>query len=340
LALQNVPFLSYPHVAEERFMRRPAAFAASAASLALASPASAFAQAPAETGSAQHARELVELAIHHEEIPGAAYSHAKAYDLYCEAARLDDPDALLRMGWMYARGRGRPRDDAIAETLFRRAAGVASARDKLPECLRKPYQPLTQREPLPVDIAPEQALAQPTRLQLSHQPPARSPQAAVGSDRRKLERIVTVMAREFRLDPRLVLAVIRVESNFDPAARSPKNAQGLMQLIPETAERFAVRDVLDPTDNLRGGMSYLRWLLSYFRGDVALALAGYNAGERAVDRHRGVPPYAETLAYVQRIRTLYPHDRHPFDANLTAASAWLPRLPRAAQSSMPMASGN
>ncbi|MCL4182408.1 MAG: transglycosylase SLT domain-containing protein [Burkholderiaceae bacterium] len=295
----------------------------------------AFAQVPAgtETASAQRARELVDLATHHEEAAGAARSYAKAYVLYCEAARLGDPDALLRMGWMHAQGRGRPRDDAIAETLFRRAAGVVAGHDKLPECLRTPYQPLAQldAEPLPADLASDLAptptdRAQPVRLR-----PARSQPATPGGNRRQLERIVTVMAREFRLDPRLVLAVIHVESNFDPAARSPKNAQGLMQLLPETAERFAVRNVLDPAENLRGGMSYLRWLLSYFRGDVALALAGYNAGEGAVDRHRGVPPYAETLAYVQRIRALYPHDRHPFDAGLTAASGWLSRLPRAAQ---------
>jgi soluble lytic murein transglycosylase-like protein len=137
------------------------------------------------------------------------------------------------------------------------------------------------------------------------------------------------MAAEFRLDPRLVFALIRAESNFDPLAKSPKNAQGLMQLIPETAERFAVRDVWDPMENLRGGMSYLRWLLSYFKGDVVLALAGYNAGEGAVDRHKGVPPYAETIAYVQRIRALYPADKHPFDpkTSLPLRAGWLAGIP-------------
>jgi soluble lytic murein transglycosylase-like protein len=98
-----------------------------------------------------------------------------------------------------------------------------------------------------------------------------------------------------------VLAVVEVESNFDPRARSHKNAQGLMQLIPATAERFGVDDVWDPEQNLRGGMSYLRWLLDHFDGDIKLALAGYNAGEQAVRRHRGIPPYAETRAYVERI---------------------------------------
>lgn len=79
-----------------------------------------------------------------------------------------------------------------------------------------------------------------------------------------------------------MLAVIEAESGFNSQARSVKNAQGLMQLIPETAERFGVQDPYDPVQNLQGGMAYLRWLLAYFQGDVRLSLAGYNAGEGAV----------------------------------------------------------
>jgi soluble lytic murein transglycosylase-like protein len=145
-----------------------------------------------------------------------------------------------------------------------------------------------------------------------------------GVDRGRLARSAIALAKEFHLDPQLVLAVIRAESNFDPFALSPKNAQGMMQLIPETAERFAVQNPFDPIQNMRGGMRYLRWLLSYFRGDVALTLAAYNAGEGAVDRHRGIPPYPETVSYVQRIRAFYPADRHPFDAKLVPASSWIP----------------
>ena len=248
--------------------------------------------------------------------------YAKAQALYCAAARLDYPDALLRMGWMYANGRGLPRDDSIANTLFRRAAAAGSEMGarlaqmihgdgaKLPDCLRAPVQVATDAR---ADTGPTPVVDQPAEFRAA--PPS--------IDRRKLVQTVVAMAREYRLDPRLVFAVMRAESNFDPLARSPKNAQGLMQLIPETAERFAVRDVLDPIENLRGGMSYLRWLLSYFRGDVVLALAGYNAGEGAVDRYRGVPPYGETLAYVQRIRALYPRDSHPYDARLVGASPWM-----------------
>jgi soluble lytic murein transglycosylase-like protein len=113
--------------------------------------------------------------------------------------------------------------------------------------------------------------------------------------------MVRRLAPEYRLNPNLVLAVIEVESNFNPQAQSPKNAQGLMQLIPATAERFGVRNVWDPEQNVRGGMAYLRWLMRYFDGDLELVLAAYNAGEGAVERHGGIPPYAETEGYVRRI---------------------------------------
>jgi soluble lytic murein transglycosylase-like protein len=107
---------------------------------------------------------------------------------------------------------------------------------------------------------------------------------------------------------------------------SPKNAQGLMQLIPETAERFNVRKPFDPEQNIRGGMAYLRWLLAYFKGNVALVAAAYNAGEGAVNRYAGVPPYAETKGYVRRIRELFQKDEHPFDPSITTPSPELPRI--------------
>ena len=108
-------------------------------------------------------------------------------------------------------------------------------------------------------------------------PPANAPPQIV--------RFVQMVAPEYQLDPHVVLAVIHQESNFDPLAQSPKNAMGLMQLIPDTARRFNVRNITDPAQNIRGGMAYLRWLLAYFEGDLMLALAAYNAGERAVERY-------------------------------------------------------
>ena len=104
-----------------------------------------------------------------------------------------------------------------------------------------------------------------------------------------------------RVSPALALAVIAVESSGRPEAVSHAGAQGLMQLIPATAERFGVSDAFDAAENIRGGIAYLDWLIGHFEGDVVLALAGYNAGEGAVRRAAGVPPYAETRDYVPRV---------------------------------------
>ncbi len=116
---------------------------------------------------------------------------------------------------------------------------------------------------------------------------------------------VQEISRRYGVDIDLVNAVIRVESNFRPEAVSPKGCLGLMQLHPDTARRFGVRDVFDPVQNIEGGVRYLEFLLDYFQGDLELALAGYNAGENAVVRYGGVPPYPETIDYVNKVRRLY-----------------------------------
>ena len=103
------------------------------------------------------------------------------------------------------------------------------------------------------------------------------------------------------VSPALVLALISVESSGLAAAESHKGAQGLMQLIPDTAARFGVEDATDPAQNIKGGVAYLEWLLEKFDRDPILALAGYNAGEGAVLKHGGVPPFAETRAYVPKV---------------------------------------
>lgn len=111
-------------------------------------------------------------------------------------------------------------------------------------------------------------------------------------------------AREQRLQPALVKAVIAAESNFNPEAVSHKGAQGLMQLMPQTAAGLGVSDPLRPVENVRGGATYLRQMLDRF-GDVERALAAYNAGPEAVDRYGGIPPYRETQAYVRRVLAYY-----------------------------------
>lgn len=111
-------------------------------------------------------------------------------------------------------------------------------------------------------------------------------------------------AREFGVDEAIVRAIIHAESAFRPTALSRVGAQGLMQLMPATARRFGVSDPFDAAENIRGGVQYLSWLLKRFNGDLTLAAAGYNAGEGAVDKYRGVPPYGETQRYVQRVGVL------------------------------------
>lgn len=118
--------------------------------------------------------------------------------------------------------------------------------------------------------------------------------------------IVAEAAGEAGLEPALVHAIITAESAYNPKAVSRAGAQGLMQLMPQTAKRYAVKDAFDPQDNIRGGTRYLRDLLSLFEGSVELAVAAYNAGENAVIRHgRQIPPFRETRSYVPKVLQLY-----------------------------------
>ncbi len=112
-------------------------------------------------------------------------------------------------------------------------------------------------------------------------------------------------SQQYGIDPKLIQAVIHVESNFDPQAISPKGAQGLMQLMPQTARDLQVSDVFSPKENINGGTRYLRYLLDLFNQDITLALAAYNAGPEKVNQYRGVPPYQETRIYVQKVTQIY-----------------------------------
>jgi len=126
--------------------------------------------------------------------------------------------------------------------------------------------------------------------------------AAASAPAAPLIETVDRIAQQNQLSPKLVHSVIQVESNYNPNAVSPKGAQGLMQLIPSTARRFGVSNVFDPADNIQGGARYLKYLLGLYKGDEALALAAYNAGEGAVSRYGGVPPFPETQDYVAKVR--------------------------------------
>ena len=117
--------------------------------------------------------------------------------------------------------------------------------------------------------------------------------------------LINEWAPQYNLDANLMEAVVAVESNYDRFAVSKKGAQGLMQLIPATAKRFGVRDAFDAADNIRGGVRYLNFLMSYFQGNLEHVLAAYNSGEKTVDRYHGVPPYPETQKYIRKVTSLY-----------------------------------
>ena len=238
-------------------------------------------------------KEQVEWGQRYEHGEGVAKSPYRAIALYCAAAGKGDAFAEYLLGWTYANGRGLPRDDALAAAWFRKAAarGDLVAKRMLGRLPGVRKVDATCR--LPADGGSSGS------VQLA------SLSAVSPAERKAVEDAVHAMAPHFGLDPQLVLAVIAAESAFDKAAVSPKGAQGLMQLMPDTASRFGVSNAFDPVQNLRGGMTYLAWLIENFRGDLDLALAGYNAGEGAVEQHRGIPPYQETREYVRRIRSVY-----------------------------------
>lgn len=239
---------------------------------------------------------------------GSPAFYQEAFDINCQAARNGDARAYYAMGWLYANGRGVRKDLVLATALLNKAAESGHAR---------------AREILEVMPRVSQAPALPDCLTRQPEPPPAEEVVELTFYEKdsEIHQLVSRLAPDYGIDVALAMAVIAVESGFNPRATSPKNAQGLMQLIPDTARRFGVRQPQDPTQNLRGGMAYLRWLLAYYEGDLALALAAYNAGEGAVNRYRGIPPYAETRAYVNKILGMLGGRRdHPFDAAVTEPS--------------------
>lgn len=126
-----------------------------------------------------------------------------------------------------------------------------------------------------------------------------------------LQELVDSISKTHGVDPRLVAAVMKVESNYNRWARSPKGALGLMQLIPATGRRFGVQDFFDPAQNIEGGVRYLKFLSEKFAHDLDLQLAAYNAGENVVERLGRVPSFRETVNYVRKIKTIYKPENGP-----------------------------
>ena len=125
-------------------------------------------------------------------------------------------------------------------------------------------------------------------------------------DVNKYDQLITTAADKFKIDPALIKAIIKAESNFNHQAVSPVGAKGLMQLMPTTAYALQVEDSFHPEKNIEGGTRYLRYLLNIYGGDLSLALAAYNAGERAVAKYNNrIPPYRETQNYIKRVLSYY-----------------------------------
>ena len=217
---------------------------------------------------------------HAEELAKTAEARLKSLKIWSEIKK----DAVKQGN--YLNGRGVARSDAVAASWLRKAAqaGVVEAANLL------------------------RMIGNPTPAAASCAAPAIFAAVPVGEPPMPPEEIralVQSIAPKYGLEVEFVLAVIAAESAFNPHAISPKNAMGLMQLMPETAARFEVQHPFDPAENIRGGVAYLQWLLQRFAGRVDLALAAYNAGEGAVDSYGGIPPFSETVQYVARVQSFY-----------------------------------
>ncbi len=248
---------------------------------------------------------LTELAGQYERAIGYRRDYGRARQLYCAAARLGHLPAQRRLAWMYANGLGAPRDTDLAAAWLEVAA--ANGDLKARRFLAYVGEPLIRRQPRCTYESRFDAYAIATIL-------GQEWGTGLGIDtpeRQQIASWVRQLAPDYGLDPNLIMAIIQTESNFNPQARSSVNALGLMQLIPSTAARFGVKDRANPVQNLHGGMAYMRWLLSFFNGDLRLSLAGYNAGERAVEKYLGVPPFQETRNYIRKVMLAYGRDSHP-----------------------------
>nr|WP_314900965.1 lytic transglycosylase domain-containing protein [uncultured Deefgea sp.] len=223
--------------------------------------------------------------------------------LYCQAARHGVTEAQYRLAMLYAFGLGVPEDRAAAATLFSVAAEqghyesqkmletIRISAYRLPPCVESNTEPAPALLPPPIDIK------------------------LFNANQKMVAKIITKVAAWHDVDPNFALSIAKVESGLNAHAISPKSAMGVMQLIPDTAERFNVKDVFNVSQNVKGGVRYLRWLLDRYQGNVALVAASYNAGEGKVDHYRGIPPYPETRQYVKRVMVLYPYAVHQTESD-------------------------
>lgn len=212
-----------------------------------------------------------------------------AIALYCDAGTMGSPEGFFRVGRVLATAPRTLRNPAMANAYLALAARLGNH-----EALRY-YDPQVANAVIGDECGAYAGGAAAEYFDLDGYLARQSPA------RQKIALLIRQGARQYDIDPRLALAIAMAESNLDPGAVSPQNAQGVMQLIPATQERFGVTRPFDPEQNVRGALAYLKWLSKRFAGDWRLVAAAYNAGEGTVDRYAGIPPYAETQQYVRRV---------------------------------------
>lgn len=213
-----------------------------------------------------------------------------AAGLYCESARLGSAEGYYRVGLLFLGGEHFPRNMKSAAAFFSVASQLGHhASSKMLDITGPPAVSTLSC------VSVEQAIDSSGEFDMGHYV------NALPHPKRSVASLIEKLAPRYSVDVKLALAIASVESNFERLARSPRNAQGVMQLIPETAMRFNVRNPFNAEQNIRGGLAYLRWLKAYFKGDMVRVIAAYNAGEKAVDKYQGIPPYYETQVYVRRV---------------------------------------
>lgn len=212
-----------------------------------------------------------------------------AIRLYCDAAVTGSSEGFFRIGRVLAHGPLHLRNPALANAYFAQAAQLGH------HAATEHFDPTVSFAPLVDDCSKLEPGLATGPFDLDGYLSALSPA------RRRIADLIRRHAARYGIDVRIALAIALAESNLSPQAVSPKNAQGVMQLIPDTQARFGVTRPFDPESNIKGGLAYLKWLKARFDGDWTLIAAAYNAGEGAVERHGGIPPYRETEGYVRRV---------------------------------------
>lgn len=217
-------------------------------------------------------------------------NRGRAIALFCHAAAKGEATAAYQIGSAYMRGDGVSKNTRIAASWYTKAARLGHAKSR--KILAILPKPKSRNPRCPARYASRSLDG-----------------SVVNLPRRDPPNWALDLARDAGLrhgvDPGLILAVISAESGFNHRAVSPKGARGLMQLMPATARRLGVKNSFDKAQNINGGTAYLSELMTRYSGDLVLTLAAYNAGENAVARYDGVPPYAETKGYIRRIAGMY-----------------------------------